>query len=115
MVIPCLAFNIMRLKSCTLAALFLGATMASGAMARYDSGEEDYAEYNPVHSIDAFSNSRFSSGESLDLAAEYATANGNVDQAIGILRRAMKKEGDDLDIHLALANALEAKIKKING
>ena len=102
----------MPLKISLLTALFLGATLTSGAIAqRYQSDEPDYSEYHPVYSIDAYANSPNASAEALCIAVEYANKAGNYDQAIAICRRALRIDYDDLDIHLAFAEALENKIK----
>lgn len=49
---------------------------------------------------------------SLSLQAEYATEQGQYDQAIKLCQQAIQKDDDDADIHLAYATALEHKLKK---
>ncbi|HEY9792694.1 MAG TPA: tetratricopeptide repeat protein [Candidatus Obscuribacterales bacterium] len=72
-----------------------------------DKGEQ--LPFGYVRSIDAMT-SGFATADSLDLAAEYATMNFNFDQAIRILKRALEKNDDDLDIHKAYAEALQGKL-----
>jgi hypothetical protein len=80
-------------------------------MARYDSDEPDYSEYHPETSIQAFTSSSHASAEAISLASEYALKNGDYNTAIALCRRAINKDNDDLDTHLNLAQAIEAKIK----
>jgi len=101
----------MRLKISILAALFC-ATMTTGAIARYDSSDEpDYSEYHPVTSQDAFNNSTHASAEALSMASETELKSGHYDKAIALCRKSINRDNDDLDTHLNLAQALEAKIK----
>lgn len=50
--------------------------------------------------------------DSMALAADYATRNGNYDQAIKYCRQALKLDFDDIDIHMSYAQALEKKLVK---
>src|SRR5262249_19521172 len=75
---------------------------------------EEFAEGQPlppgyVRSIDAL-NSGFATADSLEIASEYAAAVKNLDQAIALARQALAKCDEDLDVHKALATALELKI-----
>jgi hypothetical protein len=64
-----------------------------------------------VRSIDAMT-SGFTTANSLELAGEYAAMNRNFDQAIRIMREALKKNDDDLDVHKAYAEALQGKVEQ---
>jgi hypothetical protein len=101
------------IKTLLIGALFLGSTLSTSAWARWVNGEEDYAEYHPVSSMEAFSNSPHATADAVLMHAEYALKSGDIDGAIKLLRRALKKEtgADDIDIHQTLAGALEEKVK----
>ncbi len=91
----------------------------SSAFADNDQDADDPDDYiprqaapiRPVTSIEAFSGLGEQTTNSLGLAAEYATEQGNYEQAIKLCERALGKDYNDMDTHLAYAKALEAKLK----
>jgi tetratricopeptide (TPR) repeat protein len=65
-----------------------------------------------VTSIEAFNSIRGNStGSSLQLAAKYASNNGNYEEAIKWSKLALEKDPDDIDSHMSYAEALEQKLK----
>lgn len=64
-----------------------------------------------VTSVEAFAGSSQASADSIALAAQYAASQHNYDQAIRLCQRALKKDDDDLDIHLIFAQALTEKLQ----
>jgi len=69
------------------------------------------SERKPLTSIQAWSELPKGNASSMMMSAEYSTRMGYVDQAIKQSRRALQRDPDDLDLHMALAEALENKIK----
>lgn len=64
-----------------------------------------------IRSGNALNSTGHSEAGSLSLQAEYATEQGQYDQAIKLCQKAIEKNDDDADIHLAYANALQHKLK----
>jgi len=65
-----------------------------------------------VRSGNAYNSGGHSEADSLSLQAEYETQHGYYDQAIKLCQRAIAKNDDDADIHMAYATALEHKLKQ---
>jgi len=66
--------------------------------------------FGTVRSVEAFAGHGKQTTNSLGLASEYALEQGNYEQAIKLCKRALDKGYDDMDTHMAYANALEAKL-----
>ncbi len=64
-----------------------------------------------VRSGNAFNSMGHTEANSLSLQAEYATEQGQYDQAIKLCQKAIEKNDDDADIHFAYADALQHKLK----
>jgi hypothetical protein len=62
-----------------------------------------------VRSIDVMT-SGFTTANSLELASEYAAMMHNYDQALALAKMAVQMDDNDLDVHLAYAQALQAKV-----
>ena len=65
-----------------------------------------------VTSVEAFTEMGHQTSNSLGLAAEYASHQGNYEQAIKLCKRSLRKDIDDMDAHEAYAQALEQKMEK---
>jgi hypothetical protein len=89
-----------------LAMLALSTLCSSSARA-----DEDYSEYHPVTSIEAFSSSGNASATTYSLAAQHAMKNKNYNQAIKLCQEAIDKDNDDIDIHMMYAQCLQKKLK----
>ncbi len=72
--------------------------------------ETEDGEYKPVTSVEAYALNK-QTANSLGLAAEYATSHGQYDQAIKLCKRALNEDYNDLDVHMAYANALQEKLQ----
>jgi|688.fasta_scaffold230105_2 hypothetical protein len=68
-------------------------------------------ERKPLTSIQAWSELPKGNASSMMMSAEYSNRMGYTDQAIKMSRRALQRDPDDIDLHQALAEALENKIK----
>jgi tetratricopeptide (TPR) repeat protein len=65
-----------------------------------------------VRSGNAFNSMGHTEANSFSLQAEYATEQGQYDQAIKLCQKAIEKNDDDADVHLAYADALQHKLKR---
>jgi tetratricopeptide (TPR) repeat protein len=101
----------MKIKNLLIGALLVSASLAPSALARDSADEADGSEAHPVSSMQAFSGSAHQTADGILIGADYTSKDGNYDKAIALLRQAIKKDNDDLDIHLSLAEALENKLK----
>ena len=73
--------------------------------------DEDYSEYHPVTSMEAFTSMGEQSAGSYAVAANYAMKHKNYDQAIKWCQEAIDKNNDDTDIHMIYAQSLQKKLK----
>jgi hypothetical protein len=102
----------MRLKTAIITALCFSANLPLGVFANsYQDSEPDYSEYHPVVNMGGFADSPNMTADSLTLVGDWAQKNGNFMDALKLYRRAMKKDGDNIEVHLGLAMALESKLK----
>lgn len=85
--------------------------MLCGLSSNSARADEDYSEYHPVHSIEAFTSLGEQTAMSYGLAANYAMKNKNYNHAIKLCQEAIDKDNDDLDIHLIYAQCLQKKLK----
>jgi hypothetical protein len=73
--------------------------------------DEDYSEYHPVHSMEAFTSLGEQTAVSYSMAAEYQMKNKNYNAAIKLCQEAIDKDNDDVDIHMIYAKCLQKKLK----
>jgi hypothetical protein len=94
-----------------LIALALVAVLPSLRPAFADDYEDDQEKlpFGYVRSVDVMAGPH-ATGGTLLLAAEYATALHNFDQAISYCRRALRETEGDLDVHVAYAKAMVGKM-----
>ena len=99
-----------QLSLCGLPAVLAVMMLASSASltARAD---EDYSEYHPVTSMEAFTSLGEQTATSYSIAANYAMKNRNYNQAIKWCQEAIDKDCDDVDIHMVYAQCLQKKLK----
>ena len=76
-----------------------------------NSEESSDSQVGTVTSMEAYSEIGKQTASSLNLAAEYALDQGNIEKAIKYCRMALDKDYGDLDVHMAYAKALQAKLK----
>jgi hypothetical protein len=89
-----------------LLVLILCGLSSNGARA-----DEDYSEYHPVTSMEAFTSLGEQTAVSYAIAANYAMKNKNYDRAIKLCQEAIDKDNDDTDIHMIYAQCLQKKLK----
>jgi tetratricopeptide (TPR) repeat protein len=99
-----------QLRICGLPSV-LAMLMLSSMYSLRAQADEDYSEYHPVTSMEAFSSSGNASAITYSIAAEHAMKNKNYNQAIKLCQEAIDKDNDDVDIHLMYAKCLQKKLK----
>jgi hypothetical protein len=67
--------------------------------------------HKPLTSIQAWSELPKGNASAMMLSSEYSARNGYIEQAISQSRRAIDRDPDDIDLHKALAENLETKLK----
>jgi hypothetical protein len=85
--------------------------MLCGVSSNSARADEDYSEYHPVHSMEAFTSLGEQTAVSYSLAAEYQMKNKNYNAAIKLCQEAIDKDNDDIDIHMIYAKCLQRKLK----
>lgn len=94
--------------------LFAAAAICAASSPCFADDEEEFPPGTPlppgyVRSIDVM-NSGFATANSLELASEYAAMMHNYDQALVFAKLALAMDKNDLDVHIAYAQALQAKV-----
>lgn len=74
------------------------------------SNHDDDDLKDTVTSMDAYSGMGEQTAVSLALSAKYAADQGDYDKAIKLCKSALKKDYDDMDLHMIYADALQNKI-----
>ncbi len=78
-------------------------------------GDSDVSESLPfgqVRSIDAFHSGSSQDAGAFSMSAEYASKQGNYEQAIALCQKALRVNPDDIDVHKGYAEILEKKLRK---
>jgi tetratricopeptide (TPR) repeat protein len=75
-----------------------------------DGADQDEDLQETVTSMDAYSGMGEQTAISLQLSAKYAADQGDYDKAIKLCKLALKKDYDDMDVHMTYAEALENKL-----
>jgi hypothetical protein len=87
------------------------APMAAQAETEEQVSKQEKLPFGYVRSHDAAMSGN-STADHLALAAQYMVANEYYDRAIAVCQKALRKNGEDCDIHKIYAEALEGKLKK---
>jgi hypothetical protein len=99
-----------QLRICGLPSV-LAVLMLSSLYSSCAKADEDYSEYHPVTSMEAFSSSGHATATTYSMAAEWAMKHKNYNQAIKLCQEAIDKDSDDIDIHMMYAQCLQKKLK----